>query len=115
MTDRRSFLGAIAAVLACPAKLFAVPWTTVCPTSGPTTTTTCHTTTTVTTPICECGGEPRPALEHNHGCPRKLTFYGGKLEWGMGKPGDVHMVDGVPWEWQTPGTWMPNYWASQTQ
>ena len=54
---------------------------------------------------CECSVHPRPALEHNINCPRRLGFFGAPSEWGVGKIGEVRYYSGE--EYLYSHTWLP--------
>lgn len=55
--------------------------------------------------VCECSGEPRPAMEHNIDCPRRLGFFGAPSIWGVGKPGDKRIYKEQVFEFSY--TWFP--------
>jgi hypothetical protein len=57
---------------------------------------------------CGCPGEPRPALEHNESCIRRLTFFGAPFEWGIGKVGEKRVSLGRVFEY-TCMSWRPTF------
>ena len=54
---------------------------------------------------CECSGEPRPAMEHNIDCPRRISFFGAPEIWGVGNIGEIRMYMGKFFEFSH--TWFP--------
>ena len=48
---------------------------------------------------CECGGQPRPSLEHNEDCPMRLGFFGGDPYWGVGKIGEKRIRNNQVFEY----------------
>jgi len=55
---------------------------------------------------CGCHGYPRPALEHNTSCPRRLGFWGAPPEWGVGEYGERRRSDDRLFEY-TQMSWKP--------
>jgi hypothetical protein len=55
---------------------------------------------------CGCSGQPRPSLEHNESCPRRLGFFGAPPEWGIGKSGEKRIYQGRVFQY-TCMSWQP--------
>ena len=57
---------------------------------------------------CGCQGLPRPTLEHNVNCPRRLSFWGAPSEWGVGKYGEKRVYQGSVFVY-TSVSWRPTF------
>lgn len=63
---------------------------------------------------CGCRGPERPALEHERGCPARVSFYGGEYRWGYVSAekgfdrSGTHEKNGVTYRWDNDAlTWKP--------
>ena len=63
-----------------------------------------------------CSKENFPALEHDNGCPQRISFYGAPSEWGLGMRGQVRQHGEKYFIWEMGiQTWKPIAWISENK